>query len=78
MPTLTNGRPGAVVDALARLHHWNVDRRQAAAQLMLAAAESGASPEEIAQVLGEPVEQVRDVVGQYAPARGTGGAALWS
>jgi len=75
---MTTSTTGDVVDALARLHQLAVSQARERAELMREAANVGASPEQIALVLGDPVDQVRGVVGCRIddPASTTG--ALWS
>jgi hypothetical protein len=75
MPTTT---ADSVVDALAELHRWNLTWRQERMDRMREAAASGASAEQIAKVLGEPLALVRNVIGPQASDSVTVSATLWA
>jgi hypothetical protein len=75
MPTSPSG---SVVDALAELHRWNQTCHEELARRIRSAADSGATPDQIAQVLGEPLAHVRAALGELAAHPVPVGAALWA
>ncbi|QMU67676.1 hypothetical protein [Streptacidiphilus sp. P02-A3a] len=75
---MTTGTAGDVLGALARLHQLAVSQAQERAELMREAATIGASAEQIALVLGDPLDQVRGIVGHSAEGPDSTTAAFWS
>lgn len=75
---MTTGTAGDVLGALARLHQLAVSQAQERAELMREAAITGASAEQIALVLGDPLDQVRGIVGHSAEGTDSTTAAFWS
>lgn len=69
--------PSGVVDALAELHRWNQTCQEEMSRRIRWAEESGATPAQIAQVLGEPLAHARAAVGEMASHIPVG-AGLWA
>ncbi|MBC3842704.1 hypothetical protein GXW82_28620 [Streptacidiphilus sp. 4-A2] len=74
---MTTWTTGDVVDALARLHRLAVSQAQERADMMREAASAGVSAEQIALVLGDPLDQVRGVVGRGAESPVSAAPAFW-
>jgi hypothetical protein len=75
---MTTGTAGDVLGVLARLHQLAVSQAQERAELMREAAIVGASAEQIALVLGDPLDQVRGIVGHSGDGAASTTAAFWS
>ena len=75
---MTTGAARDVLGALARLHQLAVSQAQERAELMREAAIIGASAEQIALVLGDPLDEVRGIVGHSAEGAVSTTAAFWS